>query len=175
MKKLIYLFILLNLVSCGLNQFDSKVKNEPFDLTKAANLFADSLLIKSNVDTLLIYKIGCSGCIKGSINLVYIYWEKNGIQKFKKLTSDGFTCELKVKYNLLEYYYRHENEINKTSLNEPEIIKFHFQYTDLTWYSNNNKFQINIKDDYFANNQNTAVVNWIYRIESDLFKTENAY
>lgn len=175
MNKCISFFLILIFESCGLIQNNSPVKIQHFNLTQETKIFTDSLLIHSKIDTVLVFKIGCSGCIEGSVNLVYIYWKKNRICKLRKLSNNGFLYEINTKYNLLEYYYDHENDIQISCLNEPNNFIHHFKYTDITLYSGAKRFYKNITESYLFINQNTAIVNWIKRIESDLFKIENAY
>ncbi len=175
MKSILYIGLVLVIASCGLTHHSSKVKSSNFDLTKATETFSDSLLNKTKVDTLLVFEKGCSGCVKGSVKVTYIYWEVKGIRKIKKITNKGYSYETTTKYDLLDYYFANEKDIRSQILQSPKYIIDHYGFTGITLYLDNDKFNLEIKENYIAINQDKAVINWIYRIESNLFKIENFY
>ena len=175
MKNYFYLVLVIVVGSCCLNYKKPIARAGNFDRQIDAKILLDSLQLKEKVDTMLILKLGCVGCISGSANLNYIYWKKNGIFKLRKISNFGNQLDIRTHYNFLDYYFDHENEIKNSKLNEPTYFAYHYKYTEIVLIAGLNKFSAKIIDNYFVVNSNNPLINWIYRIEGDLLKIENAY
>ncbi|MFN0202768.1 MAG: hypothetical protein ACKVTZ_14690 [Bacteroidia bacterium] len=75
LKTILY-FLIIIICSCGISSKTQKQITR-LDVLREANKFADSLQ-NQQIDTILIFYKGCSGCIEGLSKVAYIFWvEKN--------------------------------------------------------------------------------------------------
>jgi hypothetical protein len=146
----------------------------PIEAEALAKNFTDTL-IKSGVDTILVFTKGCSGCIKGVKKTVYVFWKQKEapikIRKFDSYSGVGSDKEID---DLTSYFFTHENEIRQQQLKEPEFILSHYSFTGIRLLLNGNEFyEKEIPEQYFNNfNEEKRLIVWIQKIESLIFNLE---
>lgn len=162
----------LFLYSCQIQKNNSNIKVSHTNIDLEINHFVDSLKHVQNVDRILILKKGCSGCIEKINSFGYIYWEKNGIKRVKKIVSQGEGYNIQVKYDLLS----EETPVQKVfdqNLVKSDFLFSHFKYTDLRIIEGAYDRNIRIEENQFEINKANMLVRFVLDIESKLFYIEN--
>lgn len=172
MKKAASILLCLLCFSCA-SQKKTVLVNS-VEVEKLAKNFTDTL-IKSGVDTILVFTKSCSGCIKGIKKTVYVFWkQKEAPMKIRKFDSYSGVGSDKEIDDLTSYFFAHENEIRQQELKEPEYILSHYNFTGILLLLNGKEFyEKEIPEQYFTNlNEEKRLIVWIQKIESLIFNLE---
>lgn len=172
MKHSLILITLLICFSSCMTKRKSQGELKTFDVVALSQSFIHSLT-KSGVDTVLIYRRGCSGCIAGSRKTIYVNWMQDGWGKVETFDSYMGVRTVEIPYNLINYYLIHKGEIEKEVLAEPNYWISHYGYRKVELLLGDHTYSPEIIPDYyFETNDDKFLINWIYRIESELFDLE---
>ncbi len=166
-----FVFIFTFLISCNLScvvKQNQKIVNK-YDSEMLTSNFIDSLK-NLNIDTILYFSNKCIGCINGNIETNYIFWKEDNTTKVIRFDSHLGRQEAK-ECNDIFNFYTIDNLTNET-LNKPALELSHYHYYRLKLISKNS-FVIDVPEYYLEVNNEKYISNWIYRIESTLFRIKN--
>ena len=164
--KIITLYLLIS--SCASNKIHHL--KEQYDVKWEMKNMVDSFE-KKGIDTILTYYKGCHGCIDGLPTHGFVFYKQQGII-YQKILSNYYifkdSPECFDARNLIEYFFKHENEIKNEQIIDSLYIS-NYHYIEITLYYQKEKYHIEVPEDNVLPNDDKQLINWIYRIESYIY------
>lgn len=144
---------------------------QPIDEQTVAKEYL-SRLKKQGIDTVGIYIKDCSGCIQGFESFAYVFWLDKGSGYSKGFRSYDTSGRVRKIENPFAYYLKNKNAIKTEVLREPKFSLMHYQFRALYMVVNKDTSYNELSDFYVDDNDDKAITNCIYRIESALFNPQ---
>lgn len=172
MKIIIIIWFCIFSFSCTFHKKSDEFKT--VEIEQLQKKVIDSL-IECKTKKILVLRKGCSGCIKGFRETIYVFWMHNEIspkiRKFDSYSGIGGVLEID---DLTNYFFTFKDEIIKEKLNEPEYILSHYHYTGIKLLLNGKEYyKKEIPITYFSEfNEEKKLIIWIQKIESKIFNLE---
>ena len=155
-------------MSCHVVKQNKNVTNK-YDCDMLSSNFSDALK-KTGIDTILYFSDKCAGCINGKIKTNYIFWKEKNTTKVVKFSSNVGKQEEKKCDDIFNVFTI--KDLKNEVLNKPSMELSHYHYYRLKLIMSENDFEIDMPDYLLAVNNEKKISNWIYRIESTLFRAK---
>ena len=143
MKYIFYISLSLILSSCLTNNYYS-VAVKHLDSRVIGEKIIDSLRV-SEVDTILGYYDGCSGCLLGASNTYYIFWIKNQKSFVTKVNDYSTYPHFKSSGLPFEYISSIIVPLQNEKLIEPKFLVSHYGYEIVTIITKLKRLPLNLR------------------------------
>lgn len=119
------------------------------------------------IDTVMIYKKGCTGCVEGIEYTTFVLWQKDGDNHVQKIDNYTGRSDIKSVFDVFRYYFRHRSIIQSERLTT-SFINEHYHYFDISVFVNKDSFHTQLPDYFLYIFDDTYLVDMVYRLEYKL-------
>ena len=138
-------------------------KEKKKDINIELSNIRDSLL-RSHIDTIIIYKKSCIGCFVGTQSNAYIYTRNNNNTILFRINERGTNLIRVYDNKLFNYYLINEFELKNEKINYKWSMD-HYKYIEVETFIGSSHYHNEIPLFLLECNDSTFFVNFIYRID----------